>query len=345
MSDPRKGKSALIGSRSRRTQGTPLETAFDVFYTAKRAEGVRERTLADYRSYWRYFREWLEKYRPEVADVHQITTEVIRAYVGYLSHDHTRYEDDPHRKKDGRRLSPVTVASRLRALQTMGKFWESEGLTEVDPAAKVKPPRKDTEEKSVFTDEQLAALLAAPNRHTYVGRRDRTLMLLLADSGLRINEALGLMVDMLDFNARCIRLPGALNKNRKPRIVPLSAPVLRELAHLIDETAAYFQTDYVFVSNYGDVLKPDHFRKLLRKYAEAAGIDTKKTQVSPHRFRDYFITSYLLNGGDVFTLRRIVAHADIKTTQGYVKINEGAMRDSHAQFSPISRLNGGRKRV
>ncbi|WP_223068087.1 tyrosine-type recombinase/integrase [Paenibacillus caui] len=347
--DPRSGKTAVINKRTMRGKdigSTALDIGFDLFYSAKRTEGVRQRTLADYKSYWRYFREWLSESHPETVSVGQITTVTLREYIEYMSYEHKRYEGVECRKKDGKTLSPATVSSRLRALQTICKFWESEGLTEKNAAEKIKAPRMDMPEKSVFTDEQLAALLAAPDTSTYAGYRDRTLMLLLADSGLRINEALQLEPAFLDIQARCIRLPGPLNKNRKPRVVPVSVSVLRELIRLMEETQGYFDTPFIFVSNYGDRLQADHFRKRLRQYAIDAGIDQKKTKVSPHRFRDYFCTNYLLNGGDLFTLQRIVAHADIKTTQGYVKLNETAIRDSHAQYSPMSkiRLSRGRKK-
>ncbi|WP_145039937.1 tyrosine-type recombinase/integrase [Paenibacillus sp. Y412MC10] len=259
-------------------------------------------------------------------------------------HEHKRYEAVECCKKDGKKLSSATVASRLRALQTMCKFWGTEGLTQTNAAEKIKAPRMDIPEKNIITDEQLSAIIAAADTTTFAGYRDYVLMILLADSGLRINEALQIEDTFIDIKTRCIRLPGQLNKNRKPRIVPVSASVLREVIRLMEETQDYFDTQYVFVSNYGDRLKADQFRKRLRQYAIEAGIDTSKTQVSPHRFRDYFITNYLLNGGDLFTLQRIVAHADIKTTQGYVKVNEEAMRDSHTQYSQISRLGVPRMR-
>ncbi|OKP81858.1 hypothetical protein A3844_25060 [Paenibacillus helianthi] len=343
-----KGKTALIKNRnSRHVEGpesTSLDIAFDLFYSAKRTEGVRDRTLSDYRSYWRYFRDWLTLAHPNITEVRQVTTAIIRAYVEYMSYDRTRYEGVEHRKQDGSKLSPVTVASRLRALQTMSKFWEDEQIVSTAPTNKIKAPRKDTEDKSVISDEQLSALLNAVDTSTYAGYRDHTLMMLLADSGLRINEALQLEASYLDIPSRCIRLPAALNKNRKPRIIPLSPAVLRELIKLLEENRAHIDTEYFFISIYGEPLSAGSFRKRLRHYAEIAGIDTKETRVSPHRFRDYFCTSYLVNGGDLFTLQRIVAHADIKTTQGYVKPNEGAIRDNHAQYSPLSRMAIKRKK-
>lgn len=346
--DPRKGKATVaskrvIRSEDSRTSRISLSLAFDMYYNAKRTEGLRERTLTDCKNYWRYFLEWLEQDRPEVVEVDQITTEVVRSYVGYMMHDHTRYGTVESRKKDLRKLSPATISSRLRAVQSMCKFWESEGLLLSDPAAKIKRPRMDMKEKPIMTEKELSELLSAPDIDTYAGYRDYVLILLLADTGLRINEALSLRELHIDVSARCIRLPAELNKNRKPRIIPLSVAVLRELIKLMEETRSYFDTDHCFVANYGEPLKADHFRKRLLQHAGNAGIDVKKTPVTPHRLRDYFCTQYLLNGGDLFTLQRIVAHADIKTTQGYVKPSEIAIRNSHEQFSPLSRIRKSRK--
>jgi integrase/recombinase XerD len=90
----------------------------------------------------------------------------------------------------------------------------------------------------------------------------------------------------------------------------------------MEETQDYYDTQYVFVSNYGDRLKADQFRKRLRQYAIEAGIDTSKAQVSPHRFRDYFITNYILNGGDLFTLQRIVATLILRRHRATLKLTK-----------------------
>lgn len=340
--DPRKGKKRIDfkpKNNCMAAESMSLDLAFELFYSAKRTEGLRDRTLSDYKSYWRYFRKWLSEFHAEIVEVNQLSPALIREYINHLTYDHVRYGDDLYRKKDDKKLSPVTVKSRLQALQTMCKFWSDESIVVTNPTEKIKAPRMDVEEKTIMSDGEFAALLEAPNRNTYVGSRDRTLMMLLGDSGLRINEALRLQHSHVDFSSRCLRLSGSLNKNRKPRIVPLSSIVVRELLKLIEETQSYFETDYIFVSVYGDPLKADHFRKQLRKYADIAGIDRGTIPISPHRLRDYFITNYLLNGGDLWTLQRIVAHADIKTTKGYVKLNEGVILDNHAQFSPLSRVN------
>ncbi|RCX18056.1 phage integrase family protein [Fontibacillus phaseoli] len=71
-------------------------------------------------------------------------------------------------------------------------FWKGENFIDKDPTEKIKPPRMDTEDKTLITDEQFVAILDAPDTSTYVGFRNKTLMMLLVDTGLRINEALRL---------------------------------------------------------------------------------------------------------------------------------------------------------
>jgi hypothetical protein len=130
--DPRKGR-AVTRKRStdklgRKAVSFGLDQAFDLFFSAKRAEGVRERMLSDYENYWRYFHDWLVVSHPEIDEVGKLDTAVMRAYINYMSYDRTKYDGVEHRRMEGYTVSPVTVAYRLRALQTICKFWTSENL-------------------------------------------------------------------------------------------------------------------------------------------------------------------------------------------------------------------------
>lgn len=337
--DPRSGKRIVSGKRTitvKQTLDYDLDNAFDLFYNVKKAERMRNRTLSDYKTHWRYFREWLDKSYNEVV-LRDITQTILREYVIYMSNERTKYEGVENRVIVGKSLSPTTVAIRLRTLKTMFNFWITEGLIEVNPAKNLKPPVEDEDEIEAFTDGQLRLLLATPNERTYAGFRDKVLMTLLADTGLRINEALNLESSLFDFKARCIYLPASMNKNRKVRIVPVSIEVIRMILELISENKTYFQSEHIFLSNYGEPLKDDHFRKRLRDYGIKSGIHGQ-VRVSPHTFRHYFCKTYLLNGGDIFTLQRIVAHKDIATTRKYVQMGDDDIKQQHTQFSPIHRL-------
>lgn len=337
--DPRAGRRTVRGKRSttvKQTDDYSLDDAFELFYNVKQAERMRDRTLSDYRTHWRYFRAWIDEAHPGIT-LREVTKEIIRQYVIYMSSKRTKYSGIENREVKDAKLSPTTVAIRLRTLRTMFGFWASERMIDENPAQDIQPPKEDDDEIEAFTDEQLRLLLAQPDPRTFAGFRDKTLMLLLADGGYRINEALQLREEHIVVKSRYINLPASMNKNRKPRIVPVSLEVMRALFELINENKTYFDTDYIFVTNYGEPLRADVVRHRLRRYGKMAGI-SEQVRVSPHTFRHYFCKTYLLNGGDIFTLQRIVGHENISTTRKYVQMDDENIRQQHAQFSPITRL-------
>jgi integrase/recombinase XerD len=340
LADPRLGRTIVRSKRSTTVKNTAdykLDDAFELYYNVKKSEGMRDRTLADYRTHWRYFREWLDPLYPKVT-LRQVTQTIMRQFVVYMTDGHTKYDGVLNRVIEGARLSPTTVGIRMKTLKTMFNFWSKESMIDINPMKNIRPPKQDEDGIETFTDDQLRLLFAAPDIKTFAGMRDRTLMMLLADGGYRINEALRLTTEHLDMKTRCFHLPASMNKNRRPRIVPVSPEVLRELIELISENKMYFDTENLFVSNYGGQLTSDQFRHRLKYHAINAGINGK-VRVSPHTFRHYFCKMYLLNGGDLFTLQRIVAHEDITTTRKYVQMGDENIRKQHEKFSPITQLN------
>jgi len=329
-----KGRKSTTVDASRRYT---LDEAFELFVRVKEAEGKRKRTLHDYRKHWGYFRKWLNENYPQVNYINQVTANIARDYYLYMAADRSKYQGVNNRYLPGEKLAPATVAIRLRTFRAMFRFWFDEGIITGNPTENIKPPKEDEEEIVVFSEEQLMMMLSAANQRNYKGFRDWVLMTLLADTGLRINEALALKLNMIDFTNKVIRLPAAVNKNRKSRIVPFSENLSRYLHELIEETKNHFQTESIFVDVYGKELNADAVRKIFRRYAEKAGL-IGKVKFSPHVFRHYFCTQYLLNGGDIATLQRIVGHADISTTRKYLQPDFKYIQSQHEKYSPIKRL-------
>ncbi|MED1802928.1 tyrosine-type recombinase/integrase [Brevibacillus porteri] len=329
-----KGRSTTSVQASR---NYTLDEAFQLFVKVKEAEGKRKRTLHDYRKHWGYFRKWLEESHPQIEYIRQVTSPIARDYHLYMASDRSKYQGVSERYLPGVKLAPATVAIRLRTFRAMFRFWKKEGVITEDPTTNLKPAKEDEEEIVVFSEEQLMKMMSAANKKSYKGYRDWALMMTLADTGLRIQEAMALSVDMLDFPNKMIRLPASLNKNRKARVVPFSEEVSKALNELIEETGLHFETKNVFVDVYGKPLTSDAVRKIFRRYAEKAGL-LGKVKFSPHIFRHYFCTQYLLNGGDIATLQRIVGHANISTTRKYLQVDFEHIRSQHDKYSPITRL-------
>jgi integrase/recombinase XerD len=96
-----------------------------------------------------------------------------------------------------------------------------------------------------------------------------------------------------------------------------------------------FGSEYLFVTYTGKPLNDSTFRVRLREYAEKAGI---KKQVSPHVFRHTGALLYLLNGGEPFSLQKILGHKDMTMTRRYVQMTEANVKDQHEAFSPLNAI-------
>lgn len=312
-----------------------IDQAFEYFISLKKTEGVRDRTMKDYYTLMGYFLEWLNATYPDIDKVNDITTGMIREYSIYLSEE--KYND----KTGEYGLSPYTVNIRVRYLKAFFNALFREEIVNDNPVNNVKLMRVDEDTFDPLTDDELERLLGAPNQREYAQFRDLVCMYLMLDTGMRISEVCDLEVSEIDFKTRAIILPATKNKNRKPRILPLSNQVVKLLMELVTENKANFDTEYVFLSNCGTRYNPNSFRNRLRIYKEKAGI-TKR--VSPHCFRHQFCRDFILNGGDIFTLQRIAGHADISTTRKYVQMNDGDIKKQHALYSPVLRLRKKYKR-
>ena len=317
-----------------------IAEALEIFIRAKEAEGVRERTIKDYRSHIRYLCDFVGKVfdtdTPEKAKISAIDADLIRRYINYLRTEKNAYSGVTGRETEGRRISVSTINIRLRTLRTMCRFWAEEGILPDNPMKNIRPLREDeVEEVPGISDDDLSRILAHCDETTFAGFRDRVIILLMIDTGLRPYEATSLTIDRIDEKAGIIIVPSEIAKNRKWREVPISREVVRELLQLYEESQQYFgDTDgRIFMNAYGDPFTDDSFRKRLSRIRKKLGID----RLHPNQFRHTFARKYLLNGGDLFSLQRILDHANIQTTRKYVQMDTSDLIMQHNRYSPAKK--------
>lgn len=279
MSLKKRERRVPVGARTLREYPTlTFEQGLDLVISVKKVEGLRERTLSDYKKHYRYFLEWLNEAHSEVTYVHEITTQILRDHVSYLKYDRVRYEGHKFISSENQTvgLSDTTVNIRLRTLKAIFNQLYRDELIEVNPVEKVKLLRQDIDLTNGLTDDEVKAILAQPNRRDFVGFRDYVGIVTLLDSGLRIGELLSLRISDIDFQTRFITLSGEINKNRRARMVPISSHAAKLLLQLFDENRQFFTTDRLFMSSFGEPLSPNNFNKRLKYYGECAGISGKK---------------------------------------------------------------------
>lgn len=323
--------------RSTPTETYTLDEALEIFIRAKEAEGVRPRTVKDYRQHMKYLAEYIAR---EQFNLHELTAQLIRDYVNYLRKDRVAYEGVEGRQKVSVGLSINTVNMRLRTLRTMCNFWHADGMIAENPMMTIKPVRDDQQEEVPgLSDDEVDRILNNYDEKQFAEWRDKTLVLLLLDTGMRINEAVSLTADQIDFKRLSIYIPSSTAKNRKGRDVPVSREIAKRLRQLNEETRQYFgDTDELFMNAYGEPFTADTFRRRLNRLKNHLGIP----RLHPHMFRHTFCRNYILAGGDLFTLQKIVDHADIKTTRKYVQMDNEHVRSQHNKFSPVRRLLRGK---
>ncbi|OMD80438.1 MULTISPECIES: site-specific integrase [Paenibacillus] len=343
----KKQKRAPIGRRTDQDEYPRISfmQGLDFAINAKRAEGLRERTLKDYNKHFGYFFTWLTENYPEMQFIDELTPSIIRDHINYMRFDAKRYANHKYINSDKQRigLSDTTVNIRLRTLKAIFNQLRKDKLIEINAFESVNLLRQDVDLTNCLTDDEVKVILKQPNQRDYVGFRDYVGIVTMLDSGLRIKELLSLRMGDIDFQARFFTIDGEVSKNRKPRLIPFSSFTSKLLLQLISKNKQHFSTDRVFLSCFGQPLGANQFNKRLKYYGEKAGVNGKK--MTAHVYRHTWAKNMTLSGADPFSLQKMGGWLDIRTVRRYIQMDTSDIRKSHDDHSPINKLLGSKRRV
>ncbi|WP_248926749.1 tyrosine-type recombinase/integrase [Paenibacillus hamazuiensis] len=341
-SDPQKGKTRARGRKTAHVNDYihPLDYYFQLFIRAKETEGLRPKSILGYRNSYKYFQKWLLQQYPKLS-VSEFAADHIRQYILYMQHERPRFTEHPRLRLKYQTdigLAAKTISVRTNFMKALFTFMYREGHIQTDIGSLVKVVKSKDDTVEAFTKEEMMLLLTAPNKEEYTGFRDYVLMFFLFDTGMRINETLLMKISNIDFIHRIIHIPAEDAKNGKPRSVPFTKKTKELLQQLIEENETMFgkQAESVFLSNYGEPLSQNQAYCRIREHGEQVGLKHKR--VSPHIFRHTFSKMYILNGGDLFTLQKILGHSDLSMVRKYVQMNPDDLRKQHDTNSPMSQF-------
>ena len=301
----------------------------DIYLTAKQAEGLADNTMQSKRRVIQLFLKHNGNSKPE-----EFTTEDARNYVNYLRYEHVKHANNSYVRDQYKTagMSIGGVNTHLSVLRAMFRFLYEEKYIENNPFERVKMLKEPTDKIEALTLQQARRLIKEPDRRTYSGFRDAVLYTLMLDCGLRLGEAIQLKIDDIDFTSNTIYIPASNAKGKKGRFVPFSQKTSRLLRELRVEVED-FATPYMFTTIYGNPLEPSRVRTQMKRYADLAGITG--VRVSPHILRHTFAKYYLLNGGDLMTLQKILGHSSLDMVRRYVQMTGTDINAQHGKFSPI----------
>ncbi len=227
-------------------------------------------------------------------------------------------------------LSPRSISRALVSMRRFYAFLVHEGDRDDNPAVNLYPPRLPRRLPRVLREEQVGALLRAPDTSRPPGVRDRAMIELLYATGLRVSEMVGLERSQLQLDAGFLI---AFGKGAKERVVPVGESAetwLNRYLRDVRPVMAKGRHDVVFVSYRGGGLTRQGLWKLLRNYGRGAGIP----DLSPHVLRHSFATHLLEHGADLRAVQVMLGHANITTTQIYTHIHEHRLRTLYDRHHP-----------
>lgn len=301
----------------------PLSTAIEGYLLDAGARRLSPNTIAFYQAIFKKLRAHFHD-DPAIAD---ITTTDVKRFLTSLTE-----------------LSDKSLLGYHACLSALWRWAEREQLVARNIIRDIDPPTPEQRVINPFTEAEVKSMLAAVDKsrpytrpgkretqHTIVtAGRNRAILFLLVDTGIRASELCSLRIRDLDLKGRKLTVMG---KGDKERMIPFSAQVgqvlWRYLATRKDESvnAVLFPS-----ARTGRQLPARELYHIIRDIGARAGVQ----DAHPHRFRHTFGITYLRNHGDIYTLQRILGHTTLDMVKRYLLIAQTDIDEAHRTASPVA---------
>ncbi|MBI3745448.1 MAG: tyrosine-type recombinase/integrase [Chloroflexi bacterium] len=298
-----------------------LAEVVEEYLVALRVAGRSPRTIDWYRANLMEFMRFLERdgRTATVADLQPVT---VRRWLLALNARPTA-------------LAPSSLAGRVRTIKAFGTWIAAELDLPANPVRAVPIPRVPDQLVPSLRDHEIARLVHAATESRQP-QRDLALILLMIDTGMRLSEVAWLKVGDVDLiEGRC----RVMGKGSRERVVPIGRRTRKALRGWSSaRRLGMVGNSPLFIGPRGSRLSARGIHQLVHRLASRAGIQTR---CSPHILRHTFARAFLTNGGDVFSLQRILGHSphSIQVTRRYVELLDDDLRAVHRVASPADRID------
>ena len=291
---------------------TAIAPTLEAFFTERlmRQRRASHHTIAAYRDGLRLLLGFIQDRTgkpPSRREVDDLDAPAIGAFLDHL--EHVRGNTVQSRNA---RLAVIRSLFRFAAL----RHPEHAGL--IARVLAIPPKRFDRTVVSFLSSQETKALLAAPDRDRWIGRRDHALLTVAIQTGLRVSELCGLCCqDVQPGTGASLRCRG---KGRRERCTPLGPSTVKVLHTWMRERAGQ-PGDPLFPTSRGRPLSRDAIALLVGKYAVSAGKTSptlRAKAVSPHTLRHTCAMNLLHAGLDAATIALVLGHANLRSVERYI---------------------------
>ncbi|MDB4040923.1 site-specific tyrosine recombinase XerD [Methylophilaceae bacterium] len=277
-------------------------------------DGLSKNTLNSYRFDLELFTQWLTtSLKKNILDVSQAD---IQQYLSF------KFPTSKSR----------SISRLLATLRRLFRYLLRENKVKIDPTLEIMSPKIPKLLPKSLSEEEVEALLKAPNIKTISGLRDKAMLELLYACGLRVSELVNILLTELSMSEGVIRITG---KGNKTRLVPMGEEAVDWIKKYINESRNEIlkknTSKYLFITIRRGSMTRQAFWYLIKRYAIIAQI---KKPISPHILRHAFATHLINHGADIRVVQMLLGHSDISTTQIYTHVARERLKKIHESHHP-----------
>ncbi|WP_243450197.1 tyrosine-type recombinase/integrase [Desulfosporosinus sp. Sb-LF] len=304
------------------------------------SKNLSRKTIMAYEQTLKLFSDYMRK-EFDILKVDDVTKGHIRQYVKFVQergkYNSVRVDDTAknnlHARTDyGKPISSNTINNYVRNIKVFFNWLSDEDEITKNPVDKIKLLKGSERLKPLLSESEIKSILNSFDKSKFDGYRNYLMTVLIFDTGCRITECLNIEVKDVDLSNKAIIL--RYTKNKKERLIFFSTKMRKELQRWIQYKDRYFSNELLFPSNRGNIMLPGTYETALRRIGQKNNIE-----LFPHRIRANFAQYYLLNGGDLYSLSRIMGHSSLEVTKVYLQLDNESVRKQYQKFSPLNGIN------
>ena len=286
-----------------------LKQGLDLFLIDQEVRGNAPKTILNYRQKVGYF---LTYYGADKL-AEEVTLEDLKQYLLSL-HKRNKNINHPYKQEQDKPLQKETIKTYQRTLKVFLNYLYDEGYITTDFKRKFKLIKAEKKVIIPLMEHEIKLLFAHYNDRTEIGIRNNCYISLMLDCGLRISEVANLMIQDVNFDRNYLKVSG---KGNKQRLVPMGTRTKSFMFkyHVLYRPHAD-DSEHFFLTTENQPVTMNSIKCVFGRLKDSTDIKRLK----PHLLRHTFATHYILNGGDLESLRMILGHSDLKTTQIYLHL-------------------------
>lgn len=274
-------------------------------------------TVQAYKTDITQYTKWLSENNP--ISIEETTRIILEKYIAFLYH---------------KEYNTTSIRRILASIKQFFSYLIYTNSIEKNPTQGLHNPKIHKKLPVVMNSNQIERVLEY-NPTTPLEYRDIALLELLYGSGLRISEALSLLLYDINIKQQIVRVRGKGKKDRIVPLTPMSILRLQEWFEYRNKIAGVNSGEYIFIGAKGKVLNRREAQRILDKYASTIGFSK---MVSPHTLRHSFASHLLENGADSKSVQELLGHSKLSTTQRYTQLSLSNVTKEYHTCHPRSVL-------